>query len=423
MLQTLTRREKGRSLIGLLRQLPVKSRVDSGMIDIVVRSRARMGIFGWSFILCVILPTFVSGLYFAFIESDEYISEAQFTIRTPMDSGSSAVSDALGSISSTIGSMAIPTGDQPSSQDIYIVGDYVRSRSIIKDIGGKSALFAIYSRKNIDWLSRLTPSLSDWLSGQTPSLEEAWQYWKQKVSAIIDTQSKTVTLEVQAFTPEEAHRLAEAIISKSEALVNDISERMRRDALMRAKQEVKLAEDRLRKARLALLEFRNKQNIIDPMLSAQSISDTIVKLVQDRLTLENNRAALGSSAAPDSPMGRVYATQIATLNDQIAKLQNQLTSQNNNKAISSKITGYQNLQIEQQFAEQLYSVAQASAEKAREDLEKQQLYLVTIDRPSIPSVPAYPRIFVDSFIVFAGCLILWSMVTLVVASVRDHMGG
>jgi capsular polysaccharide transport system permease protein len=419
MLQALTRREKGRSLIGRLRQLPVRSFVPSGTIDLAARSRFRLGLFGWSFVICVLLPTVVSALYFAFIESDEYTSEAHFTIRTAADNQSSALNSALNSISSSGGSSSIgmsgsSSGDQSSDQDVYIVADYIRSRSIIQDIGGKSVLFAIYSRPNIDWLSRLTPDVP---------LEEAWEYWKAKIDAIVDTPSETITLDVRAFTPQEAQQLAKLILKKSEALVNDISERSRHDAMMRAEDEVKRAEDRLRKARLALLEFRNKENIINPLLSAQSINDTITKLTQDKLLLENNRAALGSSSAPNSPMQRVYATQIATIDQQIDKLRDQLTSQSKDTTLSSKITGYENLTIEQQFAEKLYSIAQASAEKARQEQERQQLYLVTVDRPSFPDEPTYPKILVDSFTMFAGCLILWSMVTLLIASVRDHMGG
>ena len=412
MLQTLTPIEKGHGLIGRLRQLPAKLPIQSGVIDVAVRVRRRLGLFGWSFILCVILPSLVSSVYLAFIESDEYVSEAHFTIRTAPETRSSSIKDLLGSVSSSLG-MGISTGGQASTQDVYIVADYIRSRSIIQDIGGKPVLSAIFSRPSIDWLSRLSSSAT---------FEDAWKYWKRKINAVIDTPSETITLDVRAFTSEEAHNLAELILNKSEALVNEISERSRRDAMTRAQNEVKLAEDRLRNARQALLAFRNKENIIDPTLSAKSIGETITKLTHDKVLLENNRAALGNSAASNSPMGRVYATQIAAIDEQIAKLESQLTSQDKDTALSNKITGYENRQIELEFAQKLYSIAQAGVEKARNEQEKQQLYLVTIDRPSVPDNSTYPRILLNSITIFAGCLILWSMVTLLAASVRDHMG-
>jgi capsular polysaccharide transport system permease protein len=305
-------------------------------------------------------------------------------------------------------------GTSSTTQDVFIVADYIRSRTIIEDLGGKETLFDVYSRGDVDWLSRLSPRVP---------LEKAWRYWNRKVSAVIDTPSGIITLDVRAFRPDDAQRLARAILDKSEVLVNEISERSRRDAMMRAMSEVRMAEDRLRKARAELADFRNKNNLIDPMLSAKTINDNIGKLLQDRVALENNRATLGNSVTPDSPMLRVLNAQIAALDQQISNLRNQLTSQSKDDALSTQMAGYETRQIEVQFAERLYSIAQDAYDAARREQEKQQLYLITVEQPSTPEKPTYPRIFLDTLTVFAACLALWSMAALLVASVRDHMGG
>ena len=80
-------------------------------------------------------------------------------------------------------------------------------------------------------------------------------------------------------------------------------------------------------------------------------------------------------------------------------------------------------EIELQFAEKLYSIAQDSYDAARREQEKQQLYLVTVERPNSPEKASYPRIFLDTMTVLIAALVLWSMVALLVASVRDHLGG
>lgn len=410
MLQILGRRDKGQSLVARLGLLPTEPSDQSKTIDVRSRPRFYFGFFGWSFVLCVILPALVAGAYFTFIASYEYVSEAHFTIRKAGEN-KSAVGDVLTGISASAG---LGIGTSSTTQDIFIVADYIRSRTIIEDIGGKPLLFKIYSQPNIDWLSRLSASAP---------LEKIWKYWKQKISAIIDTPSGIITLDVRAFTRDDAHQLAQLILNRSEALVNDISERSRRDALMRAQNELKLAEGKLQKAQAELLAFRTKTNLIDPMLSAKSISDTIGKLTRDRIALENNRASLGSSVSSESPTLRVLNAQIIAIDQQISSLQNQLTSQSKNDAISGQIAGYENAQLEVQFAGKLYSIAQDSYEAARREQEKQQLFLVTVDHPSMPENSAYPRILLDTMTVFAGCLILWSMATLLVASVRDHMGG
>src|SRR5262249_31275124 len=159
--------DKGQSLTSRLRKRLIDlDRQTSPVIDVVLRSRFRMGLFGWSFVACVILPVLISAAYLGFIASSEYVSEAKFTIRTASENKSSSISDAVSNISA---SMGMGMGAHATNQDVYIVADYIRSRTIIEDIGGKSSLYKIYSSPNVDWLSHLSPSAS---------LEKAWKYWK-----------------------------------------------------------------------------------------------------------------------------------------------------------------------------------------------------------------------------------------------------
>jgi capsular polysaccharide transport system permease protein len=408
MLQILTRREKGRGLVAPFRVLlpaSLQQKFDAAP------HRPRIGLFRLSFLFCVVAPALLAAFYLSLFASDQYVSEAHFTIRKAGENRS-AISDALSNVTASMGMASLALGTSSSNQDIFIVADYIRSRTIIDDVGGEQFLKDIYARDDVDWLSRLSRSAS---------LEKVWKYWKTMATADIDTPSGVITLDVRAFSPGDAHRLAELILTRSETLVNEMSERMRQDALKRAQGEVKLAEDRLKKARADLLSFRNKTNLIDPMLSAQSISDTIAKLTQERVTLENNRATLGVAGA-NSPTVRVLNAQIAAVDQQITDLKKQLTNKDQDSAISGRLADYENLQLEVKFAEKLYSIAVDGYDAARRELDKQQLYLVRVDQPNLPDRASYPRILIGTLTVFAGCMILWSMITLLVASVRDHMG-
>jgi capsular polysaccharide transport system permease protein len=69
----------------------------------------------------------------------------------------------------------------------------------------------------------------------------------------------------------------------------------------------------------------------------------------------------------------------------------------------------------------MYAVAQTAYHAARQDLERQQLYLVAIVRPTRPESASFPRVGPNTLLVFTALLILWSIVSLVVASVRDQI--
>jgi capsular polysaccharide transport system permease protein len=297
-------------------------------------------------------------------------------------------------------------------QDAFIVSDYIKSRTIIEDIGGKDVIHNIYSRPDIDWLSRL-PAFQ--------TIEKIWKYWKAMVDVTIDTPTGIITLQTSAFTPVDAKTLADMILRRSELLVNQISERSRSDALRRAENDVQLAQERLRVAREELLRYRNRTNVLDPEQSARSIGDIIAKLYLEKVKLENEMASVSGSVSPDSPTSQITRARVANLDKQIAALRDKLTSDTQNSALSDQISGYEESQLKVQFAEKLYAITQASYEKAREEQEKQQLYIVTIVRPTLPEEATYPRRVTDTAIVFAVLLVLWSMVSLVVGLIRDHM--
>ena len=370
----------------------------------------RWGILRLSFLVAVILPTLVALIYVLCVATPQYVSEAKFAVRRASESKMPALPDGLPTALATLGTITRST-----TQDAFIVTDYIRSRTIIEDLGGKQALYNLYSKRGADWWSRLSDSLP---------LEKVWKYWQKQVVPRIDTQSSIITLEVAAYTPQEAKHLGELIVARSEALVNEISERSRHDALVRSENEVRLSQDRLRSAQAALLSFRNRNNAIDPIANATSISETITKLITERIGLENDRAGLIGVVSAESPLRRQLDARLTDIESQINKLRDQLANQKGGDlTISHQIANYQDLQLEVQFAEKLYSVAQAAHDQARTEQEKQQLYLAVVEKPTLPEEAYYPRIIATTAVVFAMCAVLWSMMALVIASIRDHMGG
>jgi len=371
------------------------------------RIRNSLGALGYSFLLVVVLPAVATFVYLTAIASDEFVSEARFAVRGAEESRATAVSDTISMISN-LGGM------RSTTQDAYIVTDYIRSRTIIDDLGGKKVVHGLYSGLSIDWPARLSPDAT---------FEEVWDYWRSKVTAIIDTQSSIVTLKVRAFSAADAKTLADQIVKRSEALVNEISERSRRDAFARAEIEVQLALQRLAKIRADLLDFRNKTSMIDPANSATSLAETLMLLLRDKLALENNRSSLRGMMNDDAPTVRLLTAQIDSIDRQIKTLQDRLTSQAKGLAtLAGQLADYEDLQLQNQFAEKLFEISQASLEKARMEQAKQQLYLVTVVQPTTPEEATYPRPLVGTAMVFGLFLVIWSMASLVLASIRDHIG-
>jgi capsular polysaccharide transport system permease protein len=166
------------------------------------------------FILCVILPTLLAGLYFGVWASERYVSEASFVVRTASKSGGAG-----------LGGFLQMTGIVRSQDDAFTVHEYMTSRDAVNELGRQLPLREIFGRPEADFLARF-PSV---LYGSTD--EELYLYYQKMVEVIYNSTTGISALRVQAFRPEDAEHLSRALLTLSEELVNRLNARIVNDAI------------------------------------------------------------------------------------------------------------------------------------------------------------------------------------------------
>lgn len=366
------------------------------------------GLLWRSFVAVVLLPTFLYWLYAALWQSERYVTEARLTVREAQKKEQSGV-DASSMISKLTGSAGGPSKD---TQNSYMVLNYIKSRAILLDLGGRPYLERKFSASGVDYFSRLS---------RNSTLEDLWKYWLSHVYASVDSLSGILTVRVDAFQAQDAVDIAKDIVRLSETLVNKITVRNRADALALSEIEVNLSREKLAEAREKVLQFRNLNVMIDPGAQAMSVTEMITKLTMERIELVNSLSTFSSSLSSESPATRLRRTRIAAIDQQLAELKKKLTDGQASDTVSAQIATYEKLKLEEQFAEKMYTVAQAAYQTARQDLERQQLYLVTIVTPTLPESATYPRVIANTILVFASLVVAWAVVSLVVASINDQI--
>jgi len=357
-----------------------------------------------SLVLLVFAPTILFGLYAALWESDGYVTEARVTVRAAQEQRG-ALTDAASFIGKLSG------GAKATQQDSYIILNYVKSEAIITDLGGRSYMEKLFSRPDIDYFSRLATDRP---------LEDIFKYWSRRVAASVDTVSGILTIKINAFRPEDSLKVTQDVLGVSEKLVNTISIRNRTDAVERAREEVRHSAQALADVRLQLLQFRNENGLVDPASRAASLGEMINKLTLEKIEIENTLSTLSDKLSSDSPSQRFQRSKLTALNDQIAKLKNDLTGLHTSNTVASQLSGYERIKLEEQFAEKIYTISQNVFLRARQELDKQQLYLALVVAPSLPESATYPKAAADSFLLFATLFIIWSIGALIVASINDQ---
>ena len=171
------------------------------------------------------------------------------------------------------------------------------------------------------------------------------------------------TLKVQAFRPQDAQRIAQALLQRSESLINSLNQRSGADAIDSALEEVKTAEKRAHEALDAVTDFRNRIRTIDPSQSSLATFNTIASL--SLATAETN--ATLTDVEKETPGG----PQVAALKRKIDALQQQIAIERKKLAGSSdslapQVAEYESLVLNQTFAEHRRSCPRSQPWRVRE---------------------------------------------------------
>jgi capsular polysaccharide transport system permease protein len=253
-----------------------------------------------SFVLLVIMPIILSAFYYAFVASDRYVVEVKFAVRSP--SGDSGGSDLSGLMT------GMPSGGI-TTVDSYMVTDFLQSRSLIDKLETRIDLRGMFDPENVDFFSRFS---------RTRPKEEFIKYLKWRINPYFDNSSQIITVEVQAFTPEDARRLASEVLALSGELVNEVSERARLDTVRSAEEEVRRNEMLLRDHRAKMAQFRDDEQDIDPTRSVESQQVLLSRLEGELSQKQTMLATLLEFLNTDAPRVKFLDSEIAALEQQVA---------------------------------------------------------------------------------------------------------
>lgn len=350
-----------------------------------------------SFTLIVVLPVLFASLYWGLIASDQYVTEAKFSLHT--SDGPSF--EALG----------VSAQEGRQIQDSQVVVRYILSRAMVGELEKSVDLRRKFAQA--DYLSRFDPS---------DPIEKLEKYWKKRVDATVDMMSGIVSFQIRAFTPAHSLAIAQKVVELSEKLVNELSTRTRRDAVAQAKAELTRAEARLKLATTTMRDARNAEGVLDAPSAANAINKILTQLRLDLAKTEENAAALQASApAEESPQMRLLAARAESLKKQIADYSAAIAGKEGDATLANRASALSAPEVELKFAEQQYGAAASAYEAARIDLERQRAYLALFLRPTLAEKAIYPRRWLEWLIIAGPALLIWALFVGLVLLARDHM--
>ncbi|WP_373740496.1 capsule biosynthesis protein [Neisseria sp.] len=358
---------------------------------------------GISFWLIVVLPTLLSVLYFGLVASDRYVSVSSFVIRSPQKSTSvTGLSAFLQNV-----------GFSRSSDDSYIVHQYMLSRDAVAQLDKSMKIADKYGSGNVDFISRYNTF------GFNGGLEGLYDYYQNKVLIDTDSTSSISTLTVKAYTAKDAHDINVRLLTLAEALINRLNARARQDMISFSEKEVEKAAANVNEISDQLREFRAQNKIFDVDQQSKLRLQLISKL-QDQHILVQNQLSQLKAVTPENP-------QIPILEEKERNLRKDISKETNSALVGSsslndKAAGYERLILQKEVASKELAAALATLEQNKNEAQRKQLYLERVSNPMVPDDAIEPKRIKGILSTLVLSLVIWGILTLLTAGVKEHQG-
>jgi capsular polysaccharide transport system permease protein len=357
---------------------------------------------GLSFALTVCLPVTAAILYFGVFASPVYLSQSQFIVRSPEKKGPSG-----------LGMLLQSTGIGSSTEELSAAQSYLISRDALRQLNKDQSVSRMFSRTSISIFDRFNPT------GSAGSFESLYRYFGHHILIDHESASTVTKLTVRAYTAEDAFKINERLLELSEQLVNRLNERAQADAIRFAQRDASEAEAKATNAAIAVSQFRNAQGVLDPEKQAQVQLGMVSKLQDQQIATKMQLAEL-EAYTPQNPQIAVLKTRIVELSGEIDVELGKVAG--GRKSFSSTAVRYQRLMLESQLADRQLAAIEAALVDAKAEARRQQVYVERIVEPNVPDEAQEPRRLRGIFATLILGLVAWGIVSLLLASVREHNG-
>ena len=367
------------------------------------RPRRRHWLALLTLVLFVIVPTGVWGWYLWTRAVDQYTSTTQFSVRREEGGGSIDIFGGLSALGGTSG----------TATDTDILFEVIRSPDMVRRVSDQMDLVGAFTRAwPRDFVFAYDPSGAQ---------EDLTDYWNRQVKVLLDTNAGIITVRSSAFTPDDALRVSQAVLSESEKIVNALSDKALQDATSLAERQLFKTRDELLTARQEMTAFRIRTRILDPSADLGTQMEILANLqgalTQQQVALDQLRV---NARAGDQRI--IQAEQkIEALNRQIEEERSKFSGDTpEGESYATLMQEYEKLAVDLQFAESANTASRVAYEGALQNAQRQSRYLAAHIQPTAAQKSLTPDRPWLLALGFGLTFVLWSIAMLVYYSIRDR---
>lgn len=351
--------------------------------------------------LCLI--GMILGLAFwTVVASDQYVSDANVVIRKT-DSASMLSFDL---------SMLVSGVSGVNRAEQLLLREYLLSSDMLQKLDDQLDLRAAYSGWDHDPVSRFwfKDAPAEWL----------YRYLRTMISVEYDELAGTLRISARSYSPNIAQGITRLMVADGEAYMNKLGHELANTQVDFLTRQVHLTQRQLQQASQALLDFQNKEELLSPEASAESISTIIATLEARRATLQTQLDSLPKNLQANHPNVVMLKQALKAVDRQIDEERAKLTASSGGK-LNATLEKFQQLQLAVELSREMYKTTLLALEKGRFDAVRMLNKVSVLQAPTLPEYPLQPRRIYNSFLVVLVALMLIGVLKLLKAIVLDHV--
>jgi capsular polysaccharide transport system permease protein len=343
--------------------------------------------------------------YWLCFASDRYVSDAIVVVqRTDQINGPQA------SLPPSIAGLG--GASNPNSSDQLLLTQYLLSLDMLEKLDAVFDLRSHYSGWRHDPVSRM-------LFKNEP-IEWFYQYWLQRVDVEYDEYNGVIDIQVQAYDDKTARKIVEFMIREGEAQMNLMSHRLAQSQVDFLTKQVTVTQERLLDDTQTMIDFQNRQGLVAPETTAQSLNGLIDHLEAQKTAVQTQLDSLPSTLDANQPTVVLLKKNLAAIEQQIAQRRAELASPSK-QTLNYKVEEFQRLQMQVDFSRDLYKTALSALEQGRINAARTLKMVSVLQSPTWPGYPVEPARLYKAFVTLLIGLALVGVLKLTESVILDHV--
>lgn len=350
------------------------------------------------FALVFLLPLTVIAIYQLRYATDRYHSEAIILVTEDQSTSQSLDLSTLG--------LPVVAGNK----DALTLVTFVSSLDMTNFLEKKLQVRQHFSDPKIDWFTRFDPA--------RPA-EQFHDYLANYVWVEYDEVSQLITVHAESFDRQYSQDIVNAILARSQDFVDKLNAGITEEQMQFFEKQLQSSEVRLKEAKNELLKFQRENKLFSTDVEATMVNTNIGALEKLLLDKQGELNTRRSELNENSPVIQVLRAEINTIQQQLKQEKERLTGAST-AAVSELDARFREIQFNIEFISNIYKSNLAQLEQARLEAVQRLKYLVVVTAPSLADASLYPdRVYIIGTTILI-LIMIYFVVSLLVAIVREH---